>query len=115
VDDGAPSFREIDEESRMRIASGIVLGLTLLLFAAWWAFIRAPGPLEVCEHILAVTLREAGDQALSDESQARLVESTREQCIEHKRDKILLRGRIKYAEYAKCVVAAQTLSEIGHC
>lgn len=99
----------------MRIASGIVLGLTLLFFVGWWAFIRAPGPVEVCEHIVAVTLREAGDQALSGDSQSRLVETTRQQCIEHTRDKLQLRGRIKYAEYAKCVVAAQTLGEIGHC
>jgi hypothetical protein len=99
----------------MRTVSGIVLGLTLLFFVGWWIFIRAPGPMEVCEHIVAVTLREAGDQALSDESQARLLETTQQQCIEHKRDKIQLRGRIKYAQYAKCVVGAQTLSEIGHC
>jgi hypothetical protein len=99
----------------MRIASAIVLGVTVLLFVSWWAFIRAPGPVEVCEHIMAVTLREAGDQALSDGSQARLVESIHQQCIEHKLDKIQLRGRIKYAEHAKCVVAGQTLAEIGRC
>jgi hypothetical protein len=99
----------------MRIASAVVLGLTLLLFVSWWAFVRAPGPVEVCNHIVEVTLREAGDQALRTETEARLVESTREQCIEHKRDKILLRGRIKYAEHAKCVMAAETLGEIGRC
>jgi hypothetical protein len=99
----------------MRIVSLVVLGLTVLLFALWWAFLRAPGPVEVCDHIVAVTLREAGDQALRDDTEARLIESTRDQCIEHKLDKLQLRGRIKYAEHAKCVVAAQTLSEIGRC
>jgi hypothetical protein len=99
----------------MRIASYVVLGLTLLLFGGWWAFVRAPGPVEVCEHIVAVTLREAGDQAMGDDSLSRLVETTREQCIEHKRDKIQLRGRLKYAQYARCVVEAQTLAEIGRC
>lgn len=99
----------------MRIASAVVLGLTLLLFVLWWAFIRAPGPVEVCDHIVDVTLREAGRQALEIETEARLVESTREQCIQHKLDKIQLRGRIKYAEYARCVMAAQTLGEIGRC
>ncbi|MCX4246853.1 hypothetical protein [Paraliomyxa miuraensis] len=98
-----------------KIASGVVFGLVLVLFLGWWGFIRAPGPLDVCEHIIEVTLREAGDEALSDDSLSRLVDSTREQCIEHKRDKIQLRGRIKYAEHAKCVMAAQTLSEIGRC
>lgn len=99
----------------MRIASAVVLGLTLLVFVGWWRFIRAPGPIEVCEHIVAVTLREAGDQALRSDTEARLIESTREQCVEHKLDKLQLRGRIKYAEHAKCLMAAQTLSEIGRC
>ena len=99
----------------MRIASAVVLGLTLLLFVGWWAFIRAPGPVVVCDHIVEVTLREAGEHALQGETEARLVESTREQCIQHKLDKLQLRGRIKYAEHAKCVMAAQSLSEIGRC
>jgi hypothetical protein len=99
----------------MRLASAIVLGLTLVSFAGWWLFVRAPGPVEVCNHIVEVTLREAGHQALDMETEARLVEATREQCIAHKRDKLLLRGRIKYAEHAKCVRAAHTLSEIGRC
>jgi hypothetical protein len=99
----------------MRIASAVVLGLTLLLFVVWWAFIRAPGPVDVCSHIVEVTLREAGEHALPGETEARLIESTREQCIQHKLDKLQLRGRIKYAEHAKCVMAAQTLSEIGRC
>jgi len=100
---------------RGRVASAVVLGLVLVLFAFWWGFLRAPGPTEVCDHIMAVTLREAGDQAMSDESLTRLVESTHMTCIEHKRDKIQLRGRIKYAEYAKCVVRSETLAEIGRC
>lgn len=99
----------------MRIASAVVLGLTLLLFVLWFAFIRAPGPVDLCNHIVEVTLREAGDQALEGDTEARLIESTREQCIQHKLDKIQLRGRIKYAEHAKCVMAARTLSEIGRC
>jgi hypothetical protein len=99
----------------MKIASAIVLGVTLLLFVTWWAFIRAPGPATVCDHIVEVTLREAGEQALRMETEARLVESTREQCIEHKLDKLQLRGRIKYAEHAKCVMAGRTLAEIGRC
>ncbi len=99
----------------MKIASGVILGLTIALFFVWWALIRAPGPVEVCDHIVEVTLREAGDQQLSDQTQARLIESTREQCIQHKRDKIQLRGRIKYASYAKCVVEAETLAAIGRC
>ena len=71
-----------------KLASGALLGLTLLLFVLWWSFLRAPGPMEVCDHILEVTLREAEAQAMNSDSQAQLVESTRAQCIEHKRDKL---------------------------
>ena len=69
----------------------------------------------MCEHIVEVTLREAGDQALRMETEAQLIEATREQCIEHKLDKIQLRGRIKYAEHAKCVMAANDLDTIWRC
>ncbi len=99
----------------MRVASLVVLSLTVVLFTAWWMFVRAPGPVEVCEHIMQLTLREAADQALSPESLQRLVQSTRADCIAHKADKIKLRGRIKYAAYAKCVMDSSTLTEQGRC
>ena len=98
-----------------KIVSASVFGLTLALFSVWWFMIRAPGPTEVCDHILEVTLREAAGQSRSPESQAKLVETTRTQCIEHKKDKIQLRGRIKYATYAKCVMAAEDLMTLGRC
>ena len=98
-----------------KFISGAILGLILLLFIVWWGFIRAPGPVEVCNHIVAITLREAGEQGMSDDSQHRLVEATRATCIEHKQNKILLRGRIKYAEYAKCVMRSETALEFGRC
>ncbi len=100
---------------RARIASATLLGVTIALFCLWWGFMRAPAPAEVCDHIIAVTIEEAGQIAMSDQSQTRLVESMRMSCIEHKHDKLLLRGRIKYAEYAKCVVGSQTLAQIGRC
>lgn len=98
-----------------RIASLSVLSVTVVLFGLWWTFLRAPGPEVVCDHILDVTMREAEAQGMDVQSQARLVETTKEQCIEHKRDKIQLRGRIKYAEYAKCVMDADDLRSIGRC
>ncbi|MEX1367735.1 MAG: hypothetical protein AB1Z98_31695 [Nannocystaceae bacterium] len=98
-----------------RVASASVLGVTLMLFAVWWLLLRAPTPAEVCDHIVQVTVREASDQAMSEASQQRLVETTMEQCIQHKQDKLLLRGRMKYAAYAKCVMAADDLIGIGRC
>lgn len=98
-----------------RVASASVLGISIALFAVWWLLLRAPTPAAVCDHIVQVTVREASDQAMNERSQQRLVETTMEQCIQHKQDKLLLRGRMKYASYAKCVMAADDLIEIGRC
>lgn len=98
-----------------RIASVSVLSVTAVLFALWWMFLRAPAPAALCDHIMDVTLREASDQSMSVESQARLVDTMREQCIQHKQDKLQLRGRIKYAAYARCVMEAEDLVAIGRC
>jgi hypothetical protein len=99
----------------MKLASGIVLAIVLLVTGFWLFFVRAPAPPLVCDHIIEVTLREAGQQGVSMETQADIVERLREQCIKHKIDKIQLRGRLKYADYAKCVVSKDTLGEIEHC
>jgi hypothetical protein len=99
----------------MKLASAIILGIVVAIFGFWLLFVRAPGPQQVCTHIMDVTLHEAGEQAMAQETQADIVERMQQQCIQHKLDKIQLRGRLKYAEYAKCVMAAQTLAEIERC
>jgi hypothetical protein len=99
----------------MKIASSIVLGIIVAVVGFWAFFVRAPAPPRVCDHIIDITLREAGQQGLAMETQAQLVEQLRERCIKHKIDKIELRGRLKYAEYAKCVLAAEELAEIERC
>ncbi|MCR9164526.1 MAG: hypothetical protein ACE37F_07275 [Nannocystaceae bacterium] len=96
------------------------VGQAVFLFVAtlvtlWWIFVRAPGPEEVCEHIVEVTLDEARSAQMNPESEAALVSGLSQRCIEHKLDKIQLRGRVKYAEYAKCVMAAQTLLDVESC
>ncbi|MEM6294094.1 MAG: hypothetical protein AAGA54_22640 [Myxococcota bacterium] len=96
------------------------IGLGVFLFVAtlvvlWAIFVRAPGPSELCEHIVDVTLKEAASAQMSRESEASLVSGLQERCVKHKVDKIQLRGRVKYAEYAKCVMAAQTLSDVESC
>ena len=98
-----------------KIISFVILVLVAGLFAAWWAFVRAPGPAEVCDHIIDVTIAEAQATGMSREAEADVIERTREECIQHKRDKIQLRGRLDYADYAKCVVSAKTLDEIYKC
>lgn len=96
------------------------IGLALFLFVGtfvvlWAIFVRAPGPQEVCEHIVEVTMTEATAAGMSPESEASLVGGLQERCIKHKLDKMQLRGRVKYAEYAKCVMAATTLLDVESC
>lgn len=96
------------------------IGQAVFLFVAtlvtlWWIFVRAPGPQELCAHIVDVTMREAQAAQMNAESEAALLTGLQERCIEHKLDKIQLRGRVKYAAYAKCVMAAQTLLDIESC
>ncbi len=96
------------------------VGQAVFLFVAtlvtlWWIFVRAPGPEEVCDHIVEVTLNEARSAQMNPESEAALVEGLQERCIKHKLDKIQLRGRVKYADYAKCVLSADTLLDVESC
>jgi hypothetical protein len=98
-----------------KIASWVTLGLVAIVFGLWWAYVRAPSPAAVCDHIIEMTVAEARATGMSMESEAAIIEKTRQECIAHKLDKIKLRGRIKYARYAKCVVAHRTLDEIYGC
>jgi hypothetical protein len=96
------------------------VGQAVFLFVAtlvtlWWIFVRAPGPEEVCDHIVEVTLNEARSAQMNPESEAALVSGLQERCIKHKLDKIQLRGRVKYADYAKCVMAADSLLDVESC
>lgn len=99
----------------MKIASSVVLILVVALFGFWFGWVRAPGPEAVCEHIITVTKGEAEDRSLEVQSEAALVQQMKERCMKHKADKLHLRGRLKWADYAKCVVASGNLTEISRC
>jgi len=92
-----------------------VFGGVALFCGLWVAFVRAPGPERVCDHIVEVTVAEATAAGMSVEAEASLVEGLRDRCVQHKRDKIQLRGRIKYARYAKCVLEQDSLADIEAC
>ena len=91
------------------------LAAVALLFGLWWAFVRAPGPQEVCTHIIEVTARESGQTELSLESQTAVIDQMRERCVQHKIDKIQLRGRVAWARYARCAMAADSLDGVLRC
>ena len=99
----------------MKILSAVVLLLLLLVFGFWWGWVRAPGPEAVCEHIIAVTKSEAEDRSMEIATEAALVQQMKERCMKHKLDKLQLRGRLVWADYARCVVASDSLALIGRC
>jgi hypothetical protein len=98
-----------------KIASWITLVIVAVVFGLWWRYVRAPTPTEVCDHIVEVTLAETAASGTSPESEAAIIERIKASCIQHKLDKIQLRGRIRYADYAKCVMAETTLAGVDAC
>jgi hypothetical protein len=98
-----------------RVLSLCVLALTALLFAGWWGWVRAPIPDRVCEHVVEVTLRDAGETAIAEGTRERMAESIGKRCQKLEVDRIQLRGRLVYAEHAKCVMRSATLAEINRC
>ncbi len=97
----------------MKIAGLVVLSLALLLTGLWFIFVRAPAPEAVCEHKMAITLAEAGDQ--HGPALANLLDQIKLQCVKDRRTLLQLRGKIAYARQARCILAATTLSESERC
>ncbi len=96
-----------------RFGPWLALSGVLSVFVLWQLFVRAPAPARVCAHITELARQDSA--GLSPVSQAGLLEQIESSCVAHKRNKILLRGRLAYARYAKCVMAAQTLAETDRC
>ena len=97
----------------MKIAAIVLLLLALTLGGLWVAFVSAPEPDEVCQHKIAITLAEAGQQ--HGDAVDNLVDQLRLQCVKEKRKLLQLRGKIVYARQAKCIMAATTLSAAERC
>ena len=96
-----------------RVASITILTLTALVFAFWFVFVRAPSPTEVCQHKIELVLAEVGaDKA---EGADVLIDKLQNKCVERAADKIKLRGKLEYAKYARCVVAATSLADAERC
>jgi hypothetical protein len=96
----------------------VVGGITVFVVALvglWMLFVRAPPPAVVCDHIAEVAEHEAEREAVDPHTRDTLLEDIRSKCIQHKLDKIKLRGRIAYASYARCVMQSESLAEIDAC
>jgi hypothetical protein len=98
-----------------RVLSIGLLALTGLLFAGWWGWVRAPVPDRLCDHVVEVTLRDASDASITPGTRDRMAEQIGMRCQKLEADRIQLRGRLVYAEHAKCVMRSATLAEINRC
>src|SRR5690554_6490715 len=79
----------------------------------WFVRVRAPDPAAICKHKVELVFQTAGpDQGEGAEA---LVGQLEVNCIEATQRKIQLRGKLVYAEYAKCVMAASSLADAENC
>ena len=97
----------------MKIFAVISLSVVVFLTMVWFFMLRAPAPEVVCDHIVEITLEEAGERAPNAVNA--LVDRLRLSCTREKRTKLRLRGKYHYAEYAKCVMSAKTLADAEGC
>ena len=98
----------------MRVAASITTGVIVVgVFVFWLGWVRAPSPEQVCKHKIELVIATAGQD--QSEGAGALIGQLEAKCITAVERKIRLRGKIVYAEYAKCVVAATTLSDAERC
>lgn len=92
-------------------ASVILVVIAVVVF--WFGWVRAPGPTEVCKHKIELVTQTAG--AEQDEGAGALIGQLEAKCVTKLERKIKMRGKLVYAEYAKCVMAAETLADAERC
>lgn len=111
--------REAAEElaATTRIVAKIGLGLFALMlvgiFVFWLGWVRAPSPHEICQHKVDLVFSTVGEE--QREGAEALAGQLEVKCVEAAQTKIRMRGKLVYAKFAKCVMAAKTLDEAERC
>ncbi len=99
--------------SSEKITAIVFAGIALAIFVFWLGWVRAPSPTEVCKHKIGLVLAEV--PAEQREGADALIMQLELRCVEAAETKIQFRGKLVYAEYAKCVTRATTLGEAERC
>jgi hypothetical protein len=114
---GGPTITDQEmATARAVLRKGSRIGLALVVVAVivfWLGWVRAPSPAQVCKHKIALVEATVGEDQ-TDGAQA-LVGQLEAKCIIAAERKIRLRGKLVWAEYAKCVTRATTLSDAEGC
>jgi hypothetical protein len=96
---------------KVSLAVLVISVVAVLVF--WLGWVRAPSPEQICKHKIELVIATVGeDQA---EGADALIGQLQAKCVAAAERKILLRGKLVYAEYAKCVMAAGSLMDAERC
>lgn len=106
---------ELERSKRIvsKIAWGIFAALALATVVFWIGWVRAPSPEQICQHKVELVFGTVG--AEQREGAEALVSQLELRCVEAANTEIRLRGKLVYAKYAKCVMAATTLDQAETC
>lgn len=94
-------------------------GLALLVLAIvggtlmWQRYVSAPSPAQICEHKISLTETETAQSAKM--AGAKLIAKLKATCESSAERRIRLEGKVAYARYARCVIAAKTLADTERC
>ena len=94
----------------MRIAGAVLAVLAVGIFAFWYGWVKAPSAQALCDHKIDLVRAEAEDRDAEP-----LIELLRQTCVDNAQRRVQMRGKLKYAVYARCVVKSKTLAESERC
>lgn len=96
-----------------RVSLAVLVLAVVSVFVFWLGWVRAPSPEEICRHKIELVIMTVGED--QTEGAEALIGQLEAKCVEAAERKIQLRGKLVYADYAKCVIAAQTLTDAERC
>ncbi|PRP91839.1 hypothetical protein ENSA5_52770 [Enhygromyxa salina] len=96
-----------------RVSLAVLAFFVVAVVIFWLGWVRAPSPEQICKHKIELVVETAGQQ--QDEGADALIGQLEAKCVAAARRKIQFRGKLVYAKYAKCVIAATTLAEAERC
>jgi len=107
--------QELEQTKKLvaKIAWSVFAILVLATVVFWFGWVRAPSPEQVCRHKVELVFATVGED--QREGAEALVSQLEVQCVDAARTKIRMRGKLVYAEFAKCVMAAGSLDEAELC
>jgi hypothetical protein len=96
-----------------KVAVAVLVLSVVAVLVFWLGWVRAPSPEQICKHKIQLVIETVGED--QTEGAEALIGQLEGKCVEAAERKILLRGKIVYADYAKCVMAATSLMDAERC